>query len=113
MQLEKFSALLLAALEDSKARNVQTLKVKTLCDITDLMIIADGSSDRHVKFISDTLVETGKRHDNPPLGVEGKEHGHWVLLDFGDIIVHVMQPAVRAHYQLEKLWSHAEAAENV
>jgi ribosome-associated protein len=73
------------------------------------MIIASGRSDRQVKAIADKLVEAVKKLGQRPLGVEGRQQGEWVLVDLGDVIVHVMHPTSRAYYQLEKLWEHDTA----
>ncbi|RMG28342.1 MAG: ribosome silencing factor [Gammaproteobacteria bacterium] len=101
-----------AALEDLKARDIRVLDVRGQTSIADYMVIASGSSDRHVKSLSERVIEANKRAGEPPLGVEGLETGDWVLVDLGDVIVHVMLPQTRAFYNLEKLWTvEGEAAE--
>ena len=92
-------------LEDRKGRDIVTLEVAKFTDITDFMIIVSGTSGRHVKAIVDWVVESAKAQDNPPLGVEGRESHEWVLVDLGDVVVHVMQVETREFYDLERLWS--------
>ena len=93
-----------AALEDMKAVNVKELDVRGLTDIADIMMIASGNSDRHVRSIAEHVVEKAKAAGFRPLGVEGSRDAEWVLVDLQDILVHVMLPRVREFYGLEKLW---------
>jgi ribosome-associated protein len=102
-------AVVTAALDDMKAINVKVLDVRTLTDIADTMIIACGTSDRHVRSIADRVVETAKAAGLKPYGVEGARDGEWVLVDLHDVIVHVMLPRVREFYGLERLWETTEA----
>ena len=92
------------ALEDIKAINVAVLDVRELTDIADTLIIASGTSDRHVRSIADRVVEFAKKAGFRPMGVEGERDGEWVLVDLQDVIVHVMLPRVREFYRLESLW---------
>lgn len=101
---EELVALAEATLDDLKAGDVRVLDVRRLTTITDFMIIASGTSDRHVKSMADRLVERAKQAGHPPLGIEGHEHGEWVLVDLQDVVVHIMQPRVRDFYKLENLW---------
>jgi ribosome-associated protein len=78
--------------------------VADLTDITDYMILASGTSNRHVKSLVDRLVEAAKEAAHPPNGVEGRETNEWVLVDLGDVLVHVMQAETRKFYDLERLW---------
>lgn len=101
-----------AALDDMKAVNVKVLDVRGLTDIADVMIVASGNSDRHVRSIADRVVENAKAAGFRPLGTEGERDGEWVLVDLQDIVLHVMLPRVREFYGLERLWDNggAEAA---
>jgi ribosome-associated protein len=94
----------LDALADMKALDVKMLDVRGLTDIADHMVIASGTSDRHVRSVAQRLVEKAKEAGFRPHGVEGEQDGDWVLIDLSEIIVHVMLPRVREFYGLEKLW---------
>lgn len=104
MQSEEIKNVALATLEDMKAIDVQVMDVRELTDITDYMVVCSGSSDRHVKAIADKLLDALRERNIRPLGVEGREKSTWVLLDFGDVVVHVMHPEDRSFYDLEGLW---------
>ncbi|WP_347332031.1 ribosome silencing factor [Marinimicrobium locisalis] len=97
--------LILNALDDLKGKNVVQLDVRELSNVMDTLVIASGTSSRHVKSLASNLVEDAKHAGHQPLGVEGLETGNWVLVDFGDIVVHVMLDEAREFYDLEKLWS--------
>ena len=97
-------AIVLAALDDMKALDVKVLDVRGLTDIADFMVIASGTSDRHVRSVAQRVVEKTKEAGFRPHGVEGQQDGDWVLIDLHDMIVHVMLPRVREFYGLEKLW---------
>ena len=92
------------ALADMKALQVKLLDVRGLTDIADFMVIASGTSDRHVRSVAQRVVEKAKEAGFRPLGVEGQQDGDWVLIDLSEVIVHVMLPRVREFYGLEKLW---------
>ena len=92
------------ALDDMKAVNVRVLDVRGMTDIADTLVIASGTSDRHVRSIAERVVEKAKAAGHRPLGTEGARDGEWVLVDLQDIIVHVMVPRVREFYSLERLW---------
>ena len=92
------------ALEDLKAVDISLLEVEGMTSIADVIFIASGNSDRHVKSIADNVIQACKQAGTQPLGTEGLKEGEWVLVDLGDIIVHVMMPQVRDFYNLEKLW---------
>jgi len=111
MNIKKLVEITLAALEDVKAIDVVVFEVSKLTSISDYMIIASGKSKRQVAALADKVVEAAKKNGVTPLGVEGKTEGEWVLVDLGDIIVHIMYPETREYYQLEKLWSSADDRE--
>ena len=104
MQLEELRQLVINAIEDLKGEDIIELNVKDQTSFTDLMIIVSGTSNRHVKSIASNVVEEAKKAGVRPLGVEGEDQAEWVLVDLGDIVVHVMQPHIREFYGLEKLW---------
>jgi ribosome-associated protein len=92
------------ALEDMKGTDIRVLDVKKLTTVTDWMIVATGTSSRHVKSLADNVVRMAKEGGVRPRGAQGMEMGEWVLVDLGEVVVHVMQAQTRAFYQLEKLW---------
>ena len=96
--------LVTAALDDLKAQNVAVLDVRALTSVADTVVIASGTSDRHVKSLAGRVVERAKDGGFRALGIEGEREGEWVLVDLQDVIVHVMLPRVREFYGLEKLW---------
>jgi ribosome-associated protein len=100
------------ALEDAKTQNIAVLDVRKISDFTDYMIIATGTSNRHVQSSADKVVETLRGHGVRPVGIEGKQLGDWVLIDFGDVVVHLMREQTRDFYNLEKLWSDAKRVES-
>lgn len=93
------------ALDDLKALEPVTLDVRELSSVTDYLLVASGTSSRHVKSLAENVLMKAKASGIRPLGVEGERTGDWVLVDFGDVVVHVMQPATRSFYDLERLWS--------
>lgn len=93
------------ALENLKGQEIVTLDVSQLSDVMDTLIIASGTSSRHARSLAENLVEETKKAGFRALGVEGLETGDWVLVDYGDTVVHVMQDEARNYYELEKLWS--------
>ena len=99
------------ALEDAKTQNIAVLDVRKISDFTDYMVVATGTSNRHVQSSADKVVETLRGHDVRPVGIEGKQLGDWVLIDFGDVVVHIMREQTRDFYNLEKLWSDAKRLE--
>jgi ribosome silencing factor RsfS/YbeB/iojap len=97
-------SVILGALDDMKALEVKVLDVRGLTDIADYMVIASGTSDRHVRSVAQRVVEKTKEAGYRPHGCEGLKDGDWVLIDLHEMIVHVMLPRVREFYGLEKLW---------
>lgn len=104
MQAGELKALAIDALEDLKAENIAEMDVRDKTSVTDYIVIASGNSSRHVKSIANNVVVEAKKAGVKPLGVEGEADGEWVLVDLGDVVVHVMQPQVREFYSLESLW---------
>jgi ribosome-associated protein len=93
------------ALEALKAKDVREIDVRGKTSIADLLVIASGTSARHVKSLADEVGKNAKKAGMMPLGVEGEQEGEWVLVDLGDVIVHVMLPRIREFYGLERLWT--------
>ncbi len=94
-----------SALEELKAHDIVEIDVQGKTSIADYLVIASGTSTRHVKSIADEVIRFAKRLGAMPLGVEGEREAEWVLVDLGDVIVHVMLPRVREFYALERLWT--------
>jgi len=104
MNVEQLLEVVLRTLEDSKAKDVTVLDVRGKTSMTDFMVVASGTSERHVKSLASHVAEEAKKHETQPICVEGEDVGEWVLVDLGEVIVHVMKPQIREFYQLEKLW---------
>jgi len=105
MNSEQLADLVIGALDDVKAQDIVKLDVRDMTTVTDYMIVASGTSNRHVKALVDNVSEKAKEAGHRPVGIEGEDGGEWVLLDLQDAVVHVMLPKVREFYNLEKLWS--------
>ncbi len=105
MNSEKLCDLVGDALEEIKGLDIVKLSVRDMTSVTDWMIVASGTSSRHVQALVDNVAEKAKAAGHRPIGVEGESGGEWVLLDLQDALVHVMLPKVREFYNLEKLWS--------
>ena len=105
MKPEALEQIVVEALEELKAQDVHVIDVRGKTSVTDVMVIASGTSNRHVKALADNVIERAKAHGVRPLGVEGDQTAEWVLVDLGDVVVHVMLPRVRDFYNLEKLWA--------
>ena len=105
MNSEELCDLIVDALEEVKGQDIIKLYVRDMTSVTDWMIVASGTSSRHVQALVDNVAQKAKAAGHRPMGVEGESGGEWVLLDLQDALVHVMLPKVREFYNLEKLWS--------
>jgi ribosome-associated protein len=108
MEIEQLKQLVIDALEDLKGKDIKIVDVRGKSSITDIMVIVSGTSDRHLKSLANSVISKAKQAGVQPLGVEGENSGEWVLVDLGDVVVHVMMPAIRDFYNLEKLWETSE-----
>jgi ribosome-associated protein len=104
MDIRKLQKLAVTALEDIKAKDIEVINTAKVSAMFDRVIIATGDSNRQVKALAKSVHDKVKEAGGTVIGVEGEDAGEWVLVDLGDIVVHVMQPAVRAYYNLEELW---------
>ena len=111
METENLKSIVLNALEDIKANDISVLDVRDRTSVTDFMIIACGTSTRHVKSIADNLITEVKAQGVRPYGSEGGEASDWILVDLGDIVVHIMMPSAREFYDLERFWREAPIEE--
>jgi len=102
---EALLAQVLAWLDDAKAENVVTIDIKAKSSLGDYMVIASGRSDRHVGAVAEQIQRKLKDEGHRKARIEGQAHCDWVIIDIGDIIVHVFRPEVREFYNLEKMWS--------
>lgn len=100
------------ALEDMKAKEVVTIDVRGRSTVTDYMMVASGTSKRHVASVAQEVLDKLKSEGIQPIGVEGQDVGDWVLVDVGSVIVHVMMPDARSFYDIERLWSVASENRN-
>ncbi|HBR97193.1 MAG TPA: ribosome silencing factor [Gammaproteobacteria bacterium] len=105
MNSQQLTALAQSALDDLKAKDVTVIDITDKSSIADAMVIATGTSDRHVGALANEVVFQAKAAGEQPLGIEGESSSDWVLVDLGDVIVHVMTQKARDFYELEKLWS--------
>lgn len=101
------------AAEDLKAQNIVEIDLRNYSSFTDFFVIMSGTSDRHVKSIADSIVEKSKKSGVVPMGVEGYETGRWVLIDLGDIVIHVFQEEDREYYQIEEFWKSGKHLESI
>lgn len=104
VDIEQLQAVVIDALEDVKATDIRVLDVRGKTSVTDVLVIACGNTSRQVKALVDSVVVKAKAVGVKPFGVEGEQQGEWALVDLGDVVVHIMQPSIRAFYNLEKLW---------
>jgi len=102
---DRLLKIVVDAIDDMKGVDLLVIDVRDMTSITDRMVITSGTSTRHVKSIADTVALKAKQAGFLPLGVEGAQAAEWVLIDLGDVVVHVMTPAIREFYALEKLWA--------
>ena len=105
MPKKKLYRLIVDALHDAKAKDIVVLDVRKVANFTDYMVVVSGTSTRHVQSTADKVIEKLRSHGQRAIGVEGLDVGEWVLVDFGEAVVHVMRPQTRDFYNLEKLWS--------
>ena len=108
MNSKQLSEFVVTVLDDNKAQEIIKLDVRKMTSMTDYMIVASGTSNRHVRALIDHVTDKARQAGRKPIGVEGEEGAEWILLDLDDVLVHVMLPKVRAFYNLEKLWSVSE-----
>ncbi len=104
MHSEKLKQIVVDALEDVKGKEIKQLDVTELTDVADYMVIACGTSNRHVKSLAENVVVKCKEKGVQPIGIEGMDSAEWILIDLVDVLVHVMLPSVREFYDLERLW---------
>ncbi|WP_201615475.1 ribosome silencing factor [Psychrobacter urativorans] len=107
-RLAECLALVKTALDDMKAKNITVLDVEDLTDVMERIVIADGTSKRHVRAMADSLGAEAKEAGFIPLGREGGSDSDWTLIDLGAVVIHMMMPAAREFYDLEGLWSSPE-----
>ncbi len=104
MDIRKLQRLVVDALEDVKAQDITVLNTTKLSDLFDRVIIASGTSNRQTRALASSVVEKVKGAGGDVLSVEGTDNGEWVLVDLGDVVVHLMQPAIRKYFELEEIW---------
>lgn len=105
LDVEQLKSVIETSLDDDKAEDIVVIDLAGKSSFADYMIVASGRSQRHTSTIADKLNTRLKELGAPPLSIEGKESGDWVLVDCGDIIVHLFRPEIREMYNLEKMWS--------
>jgi len=108
----ELNSIVVSALDDLKAQDISVLDVMSMSDVMDTLVIATGTSSRHVKSLAGNVVDELKKRDLRPIGVEGMEASDWVLVDYGSVVVHVMLPQARKFYDLEKLWTPIEKTDD-
>ena len=112
MNSKELCELAVAALEDIKGIDIKVLDVVSKSSVTDIMVFASGNTSRQVKALANSVADNAKKAGMPALGIEGDDSNEWVLVDLGDVVVHVMQPSIREFYNLEKLWGEDSPAES-
>ncbi|MDR2165476.1 MAG: ribosome silencing factor [Zoogloeaceae bacterium] len=104
MELRKLQKIVVVALEDIKGKDIEVINTSRLTSLFERIVIACGDSSRQVKALAHNVQDKVQAAGGEVLSIEGEEAGEWVLVDLGDIVVHVMQPAIRSYYNLEELW---------
>lgn len=112
MNSKELCELAVTALEDIKGIDIKVLDVVSKSSVTDIMVFASGNTARQVKALANSVADKAKKAGMPALGIEGDDSNEWVLVDLGDVVVHIMQPAIREFYNLEKLWGEDSPAES-
>jgi ribosome-associated protein len=105
MDIRKLQRVTVEALEDVKAKDIEVINTTKLTSLFDRIIVASGDSNRQVKALARSVADAVREAGGTVIGTEGEDGGEWVLVDLGDIVVHVMQPAVRTYYNIEELWT--------
>ncbi|MEY8204016.1 MAG: ribosome silencing factor [Bermanella sp.] len=109
MDAAALNKLVIDSLEDLKAQDISVIDVTGRNSVTDTMVIATGTSSRHAQALADNVSEKSKAAGHMPLGSEGRGSSDWVLIDLGDVVVHVMTAQAREYYDLESLWNESQA----
>jgi ribosome-associated protein len=104
LETSLLSSLVVSALEEAKAVDIKVIDVRKLTDITDQMIVCNGTSDRHVMALARQVMDTLAAQDTRPASIEGEDLGEWILLDYIDVLIHIMKRETREYYDLESLW---------
>jgi len=110
MAKQTMKQIVVDALEDLKGVNIESLDVRQLTDVMDTLVVVTGTSNRHVRSLAENVIMEAKNNGLHPLGVEGQETADWVLVDIGDLVLHVMLAETRRFYDLERLWSEGPLA---
>ncbi|HIJ21500.1 MAG: ribosome silencing factor [Gammaproteobacteria bacterium] len=105
LSVDQLEQLAVDALEALKGNEITVVDVSEMTDVTSKLVIASGTSNRHVRSLAENVAMEAKRADYQPLGREGEDSGEWVLVDLGEVVVHVMLPETRDYYNLEKFWT--------
>lgn len=105
MDIRELEKTVVTALEDIKAQDIDVINTSKLTPLFDRVIVASADSNRQTRALGRNVQDKVKEAGGEVLSVEGTETGEWVLVDLGDIVVHIMQPAIRSHYRLEELWT--------
>ena len=112
MNSKQLCDLAVDALEDIKGIDIKVFDVADKSSVTDIMVFVSGNTSRQVKALAENVALKAKEAGMPALGIEGDDTSEWVLVDLGDVVVHVMQPSVREFYNLEKLWGEDSPVES-